>query len=330
MESNGDAGAGTSGVQGSRGGSDSSGGPGGPSGLGSSGGLNRLGGLGGFNLGKGGLAGGGIGIAAILVFIVIRLLAGNSTPPAGGPLAVMLSQLASGAAPTGTVDSTALHCSTGTGTDDCTALTIVNSVQAYWSQQLARSGTTYTKAVAVFFSGSTPTACGATETGMGPFYCPSDQRIYIDVGFWSGLEKQFGAHDALFAQAFVLAREYGRHVQDLLGTNSRVSAGRGAGSLRLQLQADCYAGVWAEHAAAVAGPDGKILISTITSADVANAVDIAGRISDDYRPNRIDHSPVEASSLTQGSLAQRTKWFTTGYITGKPAACNTFDSLDLG
>ena len=297
---------------------------------GSSGGLR---GLGGFNLGRGGLAGGGIGIAAIVVFVVIRLLAGSSTPSGNGGLGGMLSQLAGGTAPSGSVDSSRLDCTAGaSSSDDCEVLAIVNSVQAFWSRQLATAGTTYTQSDTVFFSGSTPTGCGTGDTGMGPFYCPSDGRVYIDLAFWSELKTQFGANDALFTQAYVLAHEYGHHVQDLLGTNSRVSSARGAtsGSVRLELQADCYAGVWANHASTVAGSDGRILISDITSADVANALDTAGRIGDDYIQTTLGNGPVDPSTFTHGSSAQRKKWFTTGYTTGKPAACNTFDTNSLG
>jgi predicted metalloprotease len=300
---------------------------------GSSGASGGSGGLGGFNLGKGGLAGGGIGIAAVVVFIVIRLLAGSSTASGNGGLGGMLSQLAGGSAPTGTVDSASLDCSAGaSSSDDCEVLAIVNSVQAYWSQQLATSGTTYTKSVTVFFSGSTPTGCGTGDTGMGPFYCPSDQKVYIDLNFWSELETQFGANDALFTQAYVLAHEYGHHVQDLLGTNSRVSSAKGAtsGSVRLELQADCYAGVWANHASTVAGSDGKILISDITDADVAAALDTAGKIGDDYIQTKLGSGSVDPAAFTHGTSAQREKWFTTGYSTGKPAACNTFDTKTLG
>jgi hypothetical protein len=156
--------------------------------------------------------------------------------------------------------------------------------------------------------------------------------VYIDLTFWSELKTQFGANDAPFTQAYVLAHEYGHHVQDLLGTNSRASAAAGAtsGSVRLELQADCYAGVWASHASTVAGSDGQILISDITEADVDNALDTAGKIGDDYIQTHLGSGRVDATQFTHGSSAQRKKWFSTGYSTGNPAACNTFDTNELG
>ena len=167
---------------------------------------------------------------------------------------------------------------------------IINSVQDYWSQQLATSGTTYTKADAVFFSGQTPTGCGTGETGMGPFYCPTDKHVYIDLSFWQELKTQFGANDSLFTQAYVLAHEYGHRVQDLLGTNDRVSSAN----------------------------------------DVSNALDTAGKIGDDYIQTHLGSGSVDASQFTHGSSAQRKKWFTAGYTSGKPTSCNTFDTNNLG
>ena len=293
------------------------------------------GGGGGFRLGRGGIAGGGLGIVGILVFVAIQLFSGGSSGSGGGGLGGALSQLGAGGAavPNTAVDSGSLDCQAGaSSSDDCEVLAIVNSVQAFWKQQLASSGTPYTNSKTVFFSGQTPTGCGTGETGMGPFYCPSDKQVYIDLSFWQQLKTDFGANDALFTQAYVLAHEYGHHVQDLLGTNSRVSGAAGAtsGSVRLELQADCYAGVWANHASTVAGSDGQILISGITAADVDNALDTAGKIGDDYIQTHLGGGQVDQSQFTHGSSAQRKKWFSAGYQSGKPQSCNTFDTNNLG
>ncbi|MDQ2737652.1 MAG: neutral zinc metallopeptidase, partial [Actinomycetota bacterium] len=174
--------------------------------------------------------------------------------------------------------------------------------------------------------------CGTGDTGMGPFYCPTDKHVYIDLSFWQQLKTQFGADSSLFTQAYVLAHEYGHHVQDLLGTNARVSSATGAtsGSVRLELQADCYAGVWANHASTVTASNGKVVITDITQDDIKNAVDTAGKIGDDYIQTHLGGGQVDTSKFTHGSSAQRQKWFTTGYKTGKPAACNTFDTNNLG
>ncbi len=291
---------------------------------------------GGLSLGKGGLAaGGGLGVVAVIVVVLIQVFSGGGSGSGGGTgdLGGMLGQLAGGANPTGQADSSSLSCPTGaSASDDCEVLGIINSVQSYWGQQLPKSGAAYNDSDTVFFSGSTPTGCGTGETGMGPFYCPTDAKVYIDLSFWSELKTQFGANDAPFTQAYVLAHEYGHHVQDLLGTNSKVSSAKGAtsGSVRLELQADCYAGVWANHASTVAGSDGQILISDITQQDIDNALDTAGKIGDDYIQTHLGAGQVDSSQFTHGSSAQRKKWFSTGYRTGNPASCNTFETTNLG
>jgi len=291
------------------------------------------GGGGGFSLGRGGIAGGGLGVIGILVFVAFQIFGGGSGAGPAGGLGGVMGQVASGNAPDTSIDSGTLQCPQGANTgDDCQVLAIVNSVQAFWAQQLATSGTTYTKANTVFFSGQTPTGCGTGDTGMGPFYCPTDKHVYIDLSFWQQLKTDFGADNSLFTQAYVLAHEYGHHVQDLLGTNARVSSAAGAtsGSVRLELQADCYAGVWANHASTVAASNGQILITDITQADINNALDTAGKIGDDYIQTHLGGGRVDTSKFTHGSSAQRQKWFTTGFQTGKPAACNTFDTNNLG
>ena len=296
-------------------------------------------GRGGGGLGRGGLAlgGGGLGLVAIVVIVLLNVFGGGGGGGGGsaGTGNGALGQLAGGNG--GTADNTDLarECRTGAdanNNDDCAVVAIVNSVQSYWSQQLGRSGTTYTQAPTVFFTGSTSTGCGTGSTGMGPFYCPTDQHVYIDLSFWNELKTTFGANDAVFTQAYVLAHEYGHHVQNLLGTNKRVGSGTGptSGSVRLELQADCYAGVWGNHASTTPGPDGQILISGITQADLDNAIDTAGKIGDDYIQTNIAGRTADPASYTHGTSAQRRKWFSTGYSTGNPAACNTFDTNNLG
>ncbi|GGM16283.1 KPN_02809 family neutral zinc metallopeptidase [Nakamurella endophytica] len=303
---------------------------------------DRRGGGGGGGIGLGGglaAGGGGLGLVGLLVIVLMNVFGGSG----GGP---DLGQATSGSGyfqqagaggGTGTFDDSQLQSECRTGADantndDCAVVAIINSVQAFWSQQLARSGTTYTESDTVFFAGSTPTGCGTGQTGMGPFYCPSDRKVYIDLSFWDTLRSQFGADAGPFTQAYVLAHEYGHHVQDLLGTNSRVGTATGptSGSVRLELQADCYAGVWANHASTTAGPDGQVLIQDITQQDLANAVATAGKIGDDYIQTHLGSGSTDPSSYTHGTSAQRQKWFQQGYTTGNPASCNTFDTSNLG
>ena len=290
------------------------------------------GGLGGIPGGKGGLAvgGGGLGLIVVIAIVLIGQFSGGgaSSGTAG---------LIQGASGNATVDNSQLESACKTGADastseDCAAVAVINSVQDYWTDAFAASNSTYRDADTVFFSGSTRTGCGTGSAGMGPFYCPADQQVYIDLSFWDELRSTFGANDAPFTQAYVLAHEYGHHVQNLLGTSDRVGTATGAtsGSVRLELQADCYAGVWANHATSVPGADGQVLITEITSADLANAIDTAGKIGDDYIQSKVSDQRVDATQFSHGSSAQRQKWFTTGYQSGNPAACNTFDTNNLG
>ncbi len=283
---------------------------------------------------SGGLAigGGGLGLVVVVVIVLFNVLGGGSggtTSSSGG--------LLQGASGNGTVNNGQLSSSCRTGADantneDCAAVAIINSVQGYWADALASSGTTYRKADTIFFSGSTNTGCGRGSSGMGPFYCPPDRLVYIDLSFWDELRTTFGANDAPFTQAYVLAHEYGHHVQNLLGTSDRVgrATGAGSGAVRLELQADCYAGVWANHATTVPDASGQVLISDITDADIQNAVQTAGAIGDDYIQSKISGQNVDPSQFSHGSSAQRQKWLLTGYRSGNPGSCNTFDTNDLG
>ncbi|HEY5117278.1 MAG TPA: neutral zinc metallopeptidase [Nakamurella sp.] len=299
---------------------------------GGGGGFGGGGGLSGIPGGKGGLAvgGGGLGLIVVIAIVLISQFAGGgaSSGTAG---------LIEGASGNATVNNGQLENACKTGADastseDCATVAVINSVQDYWSDAFAASNSTYRNADTVFFSGSTRTGCGTGSAGMGPFYCPADQQVYIDLSFWDELRTTFGANDAPFTQAYVLAHEYGHHVQNLLGTSNRVGTATGAtsGSVRLELQADCYAGVWAKNATTVPGPDGQVLITEITSADLANAIDTAGKIGDDYIQSKVSGQRVDPTQFSHGSSAQRQKWFTTGYQSGNPAACNTFDTNNLG
>ena len=286
--------------------------------------------------GKGGMAAGGgvLGLIAIVVIVLLNSFSGDggTTSGSGG-----LSNVLGGASGNTTVDNAQLETACQKGADantneDCAVVAVINSVQGYWADAFAGSGTTYQEADTVFFSGSTSTGCGQGSAGMGPFYCPPDQLVYIDLSFWDTLKTDFGANDALFTQAYVLAHEYGHHVQNLLGTSDRVGTAAGAtgGSVRLELQADCYAGVWANHASTVPDATGAPLIQDVTNADLSNAIETAGKIGDDYIQTNLAGRSVDPSQFTHGSSAQRQQWFLTGYQSGNPNSCNTFDTNNLG
>src|SRR5207302_1672588 len=192
---------------------------------------------------------------------------------------------------------------------DCAIVAIVNSVQDYWTQQFARSGSTYRKAPTNFFNGGVRTGCGSATSDTGPFYCPADSEVYIDLSFFDELKTRFGAQGSLFTEAYVLAHEYGHHVQNLLGTSKKgTGTGPTSGSVRLELQADCYAGVWANHASTTPGPSGRPLITNVTDADVGAALDTAGRIGDDFIQSHLRGGPVNESQFTHGTSEQRQRW----------------------
>jgi len=288
----------------------------------------RSGGLGG--LGIGGLAagGGGLGIIGVIVVVLLNVLGGGSSGLPGG-----LTDLSGvGTAGVSSVDNSQLAESCKTGKDantrtDCALVADIESIEDYWSSELPALGTSYDHAPTRFFRGQTTTGCGAASSGVGPFYCPADDKVYIDLSFFDQLHSQFGATGGTFVNAYVLAHEYGHHVQDLLGVESRINhtaTGPTSDSVRLELQADCYAGVWAHAATSVDDPNGRPLITSITKSDVAAALDAAGRIGDDWIQTHLGSGQVDQNTFTHGSSAQRERWFSAGYSTGSPKRCDTF------
>jgi len=267
-------------------------------------------------LGRGG-AGGGIGLGVVvlvvLVFVVFRFAGGSTgSPQTGGPTAD-LSQ-----------------CSVGTGEPalECRIGYDVTSIQDFWAQALPeQASVAYQNAKVVWFTGSTPSGCGQATAGQGPFYCPADKRVYLDPTFFSDLlQGQLGATGGDLAEAYVVAHEYGHHVQDLRGTLGRYQSsdtGPTSASVRLELQADCFAGVWVHSASTVRDQNGQTLISGITGADIAAAINAAKAVGDD-RIQQETQGRVDQEQWTHGSAAERVTWFTRGYRSGTIAACNTF------
>ncbi|OZM82311.1 neutral zinc metallopeptidase [Pseudonocardia sp. MH-G8] len=279
--------------------------------------------------------GGGLGVVGLILYFLLTQLGGTGGGGGGYALPGGLGGLAEGE--TTDTSQAAQSCRSGADANselDCEVVAVVNSLDGYWSDALARSGVTYQPPRTNFFSGSVRTGCGSASSAVGPFYCPGDNEIYIDLSFYQELESRFGAQGGPFARAYVMAHEFGHHIQALLGTNSRVRPGETgptSGSVRLELQADCYAGVWAAHAESTPTESGEPLITGITQDDIAAALDTAARIGDDYIQSELGGGQVDESQFSHGSSDQRERWFTTGYETGDPAQCDTFArGVDLG
>jgi predicted metalloprotease len=203
---------------------------------------------------------------------------------------------------------------------------VLGSTEDTWASLFASSGQQYREPSLVIFSGYTSSACGTGQSAMGPFYCPLDQSVYIDLSFYEDLKTRLGAPGD-FAQAYVIAHEVGHHVQNLLGTMDQVNQMRSRGgteanamSVRLELQADCYAGLWAHHA--------ERAKPMLESGDVEEALGAASAIGDD-RLQRQTQGTVVPESFTHGTSAQRVRWFRRGLEQGDSRSCDTFNTSTL-
>jgi uncharacterized protein len=264
----------------------------------------------------GGIALGG-GLGTIVIIALILLTGGNLGDILGGGL---------GAAPAeqGPVSSQlAAECETGADANerqDCRIVGTVNSLDAYWSEAFSAAGNEYATPGTTLFADQVDTQCGAASSAVGPFYCPLDQTIYIDLGFFDDLESRFGAEGGPFAEEYVLAHEYGHHVQNLLGLLEQGrDAGAEGGAVRTELQADCFAGVWGANAVATG------FLEPITPEQVNQALDAASVIGDD-RIQETTQGQVNPETWTHGSSEQRQQWFTIGLEARDANACDTFEA----
>ena len=270
-------------------------------------------------MGGGGLAlgGGGLGVVGIVVYLLITLLSNGGGL---GQLAPLEDQRVGRGDTPGEVSQA---CRTGEDANrrqDCRIVAVVNSVQSFWDGVFDRSGERYPYVDTVFFTDQVDTGCGFASSQVGPFYCPRDQLVYVDLGFFDDLQSRFGVDVGPFVEAYVVAHEYGHHVQNQLGVLDRIgndTRGPESRAVRSELQADCYAGVWAAHAVETG------LIESLTQADINQGLDAASAIGDD-RIQEQTQGQTNPETWTHGSSEQRRRWFSRGYENGRPAACDTF------
>jgi predicted metalloprotease len=270
--------------------------------------------------GLGGLAAGGGGIGLLITLALLLRSGALTSGGLGGNLGALEDQTVGG----GTTLSQ--ECQTGADAierQDCQMVAYINSIQQYWTDEYTRNGDTYHEARTTFFTDQVSTGCGFASSAVGPFYCPPDTQIYLDLGFFQTLEQQLGARGGPFAEAYVLAHEYGHHVQNLAGTLDRArdgGTGPGSAAIAVELQADCFAGAWASNAVSTG------FIAELTPDDIARGLDAAAAVGDD-RIQRQTEGRVTPDAFTHGTSEQRQRWFLTGYQSGDPGRCDTSGAL---
>jgi predicted metalloprotease len=250
------------------------------------------------------LAGGG-GVLGLVLFLIVNVLGGGGGDGSGG---LGLPNLAPVQSPSGPADTIPAD-------DDAAQFVgfVIDDVQDAWTQVFADAGREYERTDVVLFEQAIQTGCGTGQSSTGPFYCPSDRLVYIDLGFFDELRSRFGAPGD-FAQAYVIAHEVGHHVQTLLGISEQVTS-RSEG-IKLELQADCFAGVWGHRAQAE---------EILERGDLEEGLGAAAAVGDD-RIQQQTQGRVNPESWTHGSSEQRVQWFRTGFDSGDPEQCDTFST----
>jgi uncharacterized protein len=267
-----------------------------------------------------GIGGGGLGIGAIVIALVGGAIFGIN------PLTI-LSMLSGGGGPAPVQQQAPAHAPPADDKSAKFVSIVLADTEDVWGQIFQQNGATYHRPKLVLFRGAIGTGCGTGQSAMGPFYCPADQKVYIDLGFYDTLRNRLGAPGE-FAQAYVIAHEVGHHVQDELGITRKVDGMRSrisqtqanALSVRVELQADCFAGVWAQHS--------QQSKHWLDPGDIESAMNAAAKIGDDTLQRSAGRAVVP-DSFTHGSSAQRQKWFNAGYTGGAVKSCDTFNAKNL-
>ncbi|WP_348789001.1 neutral zinc metallopeptidase [Leifsonia sp. NPDC080035] len=266
-----------------------------------------------------GIAAGGVGLGAIAVFLIAQLLGVDMSGLVGGG--------SGGTQQIGTGDQ-AVSCGTGAEANtsiDCRMQGAAASLDIYWAQELPRLGGKYASPGFILFTDQTDTGCGGATSAVGPFYCPPDETLYVDTGFYDELRSRFGASGGPLAEMYVVAHEWGHHIQNISGIMDQ-HTGRGTGpasdSVRTELQADCFAGSWAGAASTTKDEKGVAFLEPITPAQIQDALSAAAAVGDD-RIQKAATGRVDPEGWTHGSAEQRQRWFTRGYQQGA-SGCDTF------
>ncbi|OFJ52866.1 KPN_02809 family neutral zinc metallopeptidase [Mycolicibacterium grossiae] len=274
--------------------------------------------------GRGIAIGGGVGGLVVMVIALVLGIDPGSVTPQQNP-----GQYGAPGVDAGGFDVS--QCRTGRDAntiDQCKVIATGNSVDAVWAQLMPD----YTRPSIRLFQGGVDTGCGPATTEVGPFYCPADQTAYFDTSFFQELTDRFGASGGPLAKEYVVAHEFGHHVQDLKGDLGRAQqdpTGPEGGGVRTELQADCYAGIWAHYASTTRQEStGQPFLQPLSDRDISDALSAAASVGDD-RIQEAATGRVSPESWTHGSAAGRQHWFTVGYQTGDPQACDTFSARDL-
>ncbi|OIH97470.1 MULTISPECIES: neutral zinc metallopeptidase [unclassified Curtobacterium] len=267
------------------------------------------------------IGGGAVGVGAIIVFLIAQFTGVDLTGLVDGGGTTQIQQ------PDQSVDAAA-ECRTGRDANlqvECRMEGAAESLDAFWTAEARDLGITYSTPGFVLFTDSTSTSCGQASAATGPFYCPPDRSIYLDTAFYDDLQSQYGSSGGPLAQMYVVAHEWGHHIQQLQGSfanTDRSGTGASSGSVRVELQADCYAGAWVGDAANTEDAAGNTFFEPITRAQIDDALSAASAVGDDSIQER-SSGRVDPDSFTHGSSAQRQKWFVQGYQRGA-TACDTF------
>jgi hypothetical protein len=273
-------------------------------------------------LGGGGRGGLKLGLGGIVLALLASWLLGIDPRVALGVAQVGTSVMGGGGAAGGSAAAPAAALGTPTDAAGDAASAVLGDTEETWTEIFKAGGAQYKPPVLKLFSGEVVTACGRANSGAGPFYCPGDQKVYIDLSFWNELETQFKAAGD-FAQAYVIAHEVGHHIQTITGISKQVREAQSRASkaqqnqlqVLMELQADCYAGIWAHHA--------ERSRQILEQGDIEEALAAASAVGDDTIQKRMQ-GYVQPESFTHGTAQQRTQWFKRGLETGSMQACDTF------